>query len=427
MAYMKRFVFLAAALFANAATAQWQVTGTPVPDLAAFDDAMHTIMANHAIPSGEMAITWQGRLVLAHGYTLNPGPDDIVVQPTSLFRIASVTKPITSTLINRLIQEGRLSLDDTIGQYIDLAPPPGGSADPRLATITIRNLLEHLAGFGVSSTVGYDPMFYDAQIAQALGTTLPIHQADIIEFMNGQPLVTDPGTTFNYSNYGYLLLGRVIESVTGMSYADYAASVLNPIGIWDLRLARATPAGRAPDEVYYDSGYFATTVMDDSGAIVPFEYGGFNIENMDSHGGWIASAVELARWLGNLDDPGAPDAILDQASIDRMYSLPENYPLPYHPGDYYYAEGWEARDYGNGQRNTWHNGSLPSTTSYIVRTRYGWDYAVILNRRDETGATDYSAEVDAAMWNAYAQITNWPAGDEFPHALPVIFRGGFDR
>ena len=415
------------ALTAGGASAQWQVTGTPVPELAPFDAAMQTIMANHAIPSGAMAVTWQGRLVMAHGYTLNPAPDDIVAQPDSLFRIASVSKPITSTLVNRLIQEGRLSLEDTIGEYIDLAPPPGGTADPRLATITVRNLLEHLAGFGVSTTIGFDPMFYDANIASALGIPLPIDRHDVIEFMNGEPLQSDPGTTYNYSNYGYLVLGRVIEAVTGMSYADYAASVLNPIGIWDMRLGRSLEQYRAPGEVFYDSGFFGTTVMDASGATVPFEYGAFNIENMDAHGGWLVSAVELARWLSNLDDPSAPNAILDAASLDRMYSLPENYSLPYNPGDYFYAEGWAVRDYGAGQRNAWHAGSLPSTTSYIVRTRDGWDYAVILNRRDESGQTDYSAEVDGAMWNAYAQIATWPAGDEFPHALPVIFRGGFDR
>ena len=89
--------------FAPAASAQWTVTGTPVPQLAAFDSAMHTLMQNHAIPSAQMAVTWQGRLVLAHGYTLNPGANDILVQPQSLFRIASDSKQITSVLINRLI------------------------------------------------------------------------------------------------------------------------------------------------------------------------------------------------------------------------------------------------------------------------------------------------------------------------------------
>ncbi len=415
--------------FAPAASAQWTVTGTPVPQLAAFDSAMHTLMQNHAIPSAQMAVTWQGRLVLAHGYTLNPGANDILVQPQSLFRIASDSKQITSVLINRLIQEGRLSLTATIGQFIDLTPPPGKSADPRLATITIRNLLEHLAGFGdhaSGTTQGFDPMFDDVEIATALGVTLPVSQAQIIRFMNGKPLLSNPGSTYRYSNYGYLLLGRVIESVTGLRYADYMASVFNPIGVWDMRPGRSLLAYRAPGEVFYNSGFVGTTVMDTSGSTVPFEYGGFNIDNMDSHGGLIVSAVELARYLSNLDAPAAPNALLNQASIDRMYSLPQNYPLPYHAGDYYYAEGWAVRDYGNGLRNAWHEGSLPSTTAWVVRTEYGWDYAVILNRRDETGQTDYGSEIDSAMWSAYGQITQWPTSNEFPSALPVIFRNGFD-
>jgi CubicO group peptidase (beta-lactamase class C family) len=417
---------LSAVLVPCASAQSWRVTGTATPLLEPFDDAMQRIMTAHGIPAGAMAVTWQGRLVMAHGYTLNPGPSDPVVQPQSLFRIASVTKPMTSTLIQRLIQEGRLSPDDTLGQYVDLTPPPGLTADPLLATVTIRNLLEHLAGFGVYNTIGYDPMFHDASIAQALGIALPIDRADIVEFMNGVPLVSNPGTTYNYSNYGYLLLGRVIEAVTGMSYPDYAASIFNPIGLCDLLQGRSVEANRAPGEVPYESGYTTTTVMDASGTTVPFEYGGFNIENMQSHGAWIASVVDLARWLSNLDAPAAPNAILDATSLDRMFSLPQNYPLPYNPGDYYYAKGWAVRDFGNGQRNVWHDGNLPGTTSYVVRTRYGWDYAVLLNRRDETGQTSYSNEIDAAMWNAYPQIINWPEGDEFPTALPVIFRSSFE-
>jgi CubicO group peptidase (beta-lactamase class C family) len=428
------WIVLSALACTPGAWAAWTVTGTPAPELAAFDSAMQTIMQNHDITSGEMAVTWQGRLVLAHGYTLNPGPNDILVQPYSQFRIASISKQITSTLINRLIQDGRLSLDATLGQFVDLTPLPGRTADPRLATITIRNLLEHLAGFGdyaSGSTQGYDPMFDDFEVETATGTSLPVSQTDIIRFMNGVPLVSEPGSTFRYSNYGYMLLGRVIESVTGMRYSDYAASILNPIGIAEMRQGHSALSGRAANEVFYSSGGLTSiTVLDNSDSVVPVEYGGFNIENMDSHGGWIASAIELARFLSNLDNPAAANAILNQTSIDRMFALPQNYPLPYTTGDAYYAQGWLVRDFGGGKRNTWHEGSLPGTTAYVVRTSTGWDYAVVLNRRAETGGADYGGEIDAAMWNAYAQISQWPTGDEFPSAslaqqknrLPRTFR-----
>jgi CubicO group peptidase (beta-lactamase class C family) len=293
----------------------------------------------------------------------------------------------------------------------------------------VRDLLEHRAGFGnFTDDSGFeaDPMFSDAEIAADFGKGLPISQSDIIHAMNGVALAYPPHSTFNYSNYGYLLLGRIIEAVTGMSYERYAASVFNPVGVWDMRLARSTLADRAPNEVFYYSGFTQPTVMDGSGTIVPDEYGGFNIENMDSHGGWIISAVELVRIMSNLDNPSASGAILDQASIDRMFSLPQNYPLPYQTGDAYYAEGWWVRDYGSGYRNTWHDGSLPGTTSYVVRASDGWDYVMILNRRDESGVTDYASDIDSLMWTAHDAITQWPTNDLFPQALPVIFRNGFD-
>lgn len=402
------------------------VTGAPAPGLEAFDGVMRNVMQGPfgEIPAVALAVTYRGRLVLAHGYTL--GGTAPLTQPQSLFRIASVSKQITSTLINRLIQEGRLSLDDTLGQFVSLTPAPGQTIDPRLASITVRSLLEHLSGLGVQATIGYDPMFHDASIAQALGIPLPVGRADIIEFMNGVPLASAPGSTFNYSNYGYLLLGRIIEAVTGMPYADYAASMLYPLGICDLQQGHSLPQQRLPGEVTYDSGWTAPTVMDNSGASVPLEYGGFHLENMDSHGGWVASAVGLARFLSNLDFPNAQVALLDADSLDRMFGLPQNYPPPYQTGDAYYAKGWWVRDYGIGLRNTWHDGSLPSTTAYVLRTEYGWDYAVLLNRRDENDSGALSAWLDQNMWAAYSQVSQWPGGNQFPTAMQTVFRSGFD-
>ena len=414
-------------LFAIApAAAQWTTTGVFVPQLVAYDTAVQQMMTGHNIPSAQLAITYQGRLVLARGYSYNPGPNDIITQPDSLFRIASLSKPFTSILINRLIQEGRLSLTNTLGQYVSLTPRPGTTADPRLASVTIRNLLEHRAGFGNVPSSNQDPMFADETIAPQLGVGLPISMANIISYMNGVPLNSNPGTTENYSNYGYLLLGRVIESVTGMSYADYAASVLRPIGIWDMCLGKSELSGRAPREAYYSAAPWThINVMNNSGAIVPYAYGGFNIQNMDAHGGWIMSAVEMVRLLSNLDSPSASSAILNQTSLNRMYGLPQNYPLPYVNGNAYYAQGWSVINFGSG-KNVWHAGSLPGTSTMMIRSQYGYDYALFFNRRDESGATSYTLEMDNAMWNAYSQVTQWPTHDLFGSWLPTVFKAGFD-
>ncbi len=427
---MKRLTIILAFVLTTMATgagAQWTATGIEVPQLAAFDQQMQNLMVARDVPSGAIAVGWQGRLVLARGYSWNPGPDDIITQPTSLFRLASVSKPITSTLVHRLIQDGLLSATDAIGEFIDLTPRPGTGIDPRLPAITVRNLLQMLGGFGDPATLGYDPVFRDTVVAAGLGIPLPVSHADVIRYQSGEPLVADPGTTYHYSNYGYKLLGRVVEAASGMSYERYAQRVFNRIGVWNFRLARARQQERAPGEVAYHSGGQGPNVIDASGGNLPWEYGGsINEDTMDAYGGWVASAPELLRWLTNLDAPDAPDAILEAASLDAMFALPENFVGPYPSGSYYYASGWAVRDYGASGRTSWHAGSLPSTSTYVVRYRNGFDIAILLNRRNESNPDDTTNAMDAAVWTAYGQVTSWPAHDLFPQVLTTIMRDGFD-
>ncbi len=427
MKILRPSLSIAFLLVATCAQAQWTVTGQVVPELAVFDTQMKQLMMTHNVPAGAVAVAWQGRMVLAHGYSWNPGAEDFTTQPDSLFRIASCSKPITSTLVNRLIQEGRLAPGDTVAQHVDLTPRTGASADPRLASVTIRNLLEMLGGFGDPATLGYDPVFRDSVVAQGLGIPLPVSKEDIIRYQSGEPLVANPGTTYHYSNYGYLLLGRVIEAVTGLSYEDYAQTVFKPIGVHKLRQARARKSERATGEVAYHSGYTAPSVLDPSGTILPVEYGGsINEDHLDAYGGWVGSAPDLLRWATNLDDPSAPDAILDQASLARTFALPENYPLPYQDGEYYYASGWAVRHYAGAGYTTWHAGSLPSTSSYVVRVWNGYEIVILLNRRDEGNADAMTSAMDAVVWNSLSQVTSWPSHDLFPRYLDTIWHGGFE-
>lgn len=414
------------AVAADPAAAQWTVTGTPVPELAAFDSAMQTFMTARNIPSGQLAVTWQGRLVLARGYSYNPGPNDLLVQPDSLFRLASVSKPVTSTLVHRLAQDGQLDLDQTLASLVDLAPLPGQVADPRLATVTVRDLLEHLGGFNGWPQANADPMFADAAHALAHSVPLPVGQAQITRTVSGVAMAAEPGSTYRYSNYGYMLLGRIVEAASGMSYQRYCDQVFNRIGVWDFRMARSAMTGRYGNEVFYNSGTTSTTVIDPSGAVVPVEYGGFNIENLGGAGNRVGNAIELVRWLANLDAPAAPDALLDAVSLARMFGLPQNHPLPYTPGSPYYGSGWSVRDFGAGGRTTWHAGSLRSITTSVVRHNSGFNFAALVNRRAPDNSSAWNGELDTAVFGAFAQVTQWPPHDLFPTQLPVVFRSGFD-
>jgi CubicO group peptidase (beta-lactamase class C family) len=395
---------------------QWTATGHTIAELADFDNTMQSFMQARSISGGALAVTRNGRLVLARGYTYTDDAEDLTVQPTSLFRIASISKPLTATAVLRLVQDGRLSLSSKVKDLISLTPPPGQFPDARLANVTVRNLLQHLGGW--NRDIAFDPMFRDANIAAALGSPLPISQDNILTYMTGQPLQHNPGTIYAYSNYGYCLLGQIITAVTGLPYANYVSQVVfNPLLITRPTLGRTLPANRLPMEVKYHSQYFGPTVFNNSGSIAPYPYGGWNLENMDSHGGWLASAIDLVRFAASFDDP-ASSPLLNAASITTMFGLPENIPSAnYTPGDWYYACGWAVRDWGGGNRNTWHDGSLDGT--YTLMVRRGSDHTnwcVLFNQRDDASNLSYS-DIDGALHAAANAVTTWPDHDLFSEYL----------
>src|SRR5262249_38714238 len=154
------------------------------------------------------------------------------VRPRSLFRIASVSKPITSAAVLQLVEQGKLGLDDRVVDLLDVRHngDPIAPADPRLKRVTIRHLLQHRGGWDRDKS--FDPMFRSVRIAREFGTRPPAGPELIIASMWKRPLDFDPGARSCYSNFGYCVLGRVIEKVSGISYEAYVREhILAPLGI----------------------------------------------------------------------------------------------------------------------------------------------------------------------------------------------------
>src|SRR6202044_1462244 len=129
---------------------------------------------------------------------------------------------------------------------------------------------------------------------------------DIIRYMLRQPLQFEPGTKSVYSNFGYCLLGRVIEKASGLGYEEYIRKeVLAPLGIQRMHIGHSLLKDRRPDEVHYYAGkkQFPAVVGPDLGMPVPAPYGSWNHEALDSHGGWIASAGDLVRFAAAFNEP----------------------------------------------------------------------------------------------------------------------------
>src|SRR5688500_17690500 len=270
-------------------------------------------MRTYAIPGVAVAVVRYGKLFDARGFGYANVENKTPVQPDALFRIASVSKPITSAAIMKLVEEGRLDgLDDLVAPIIaDLTPAPGATVDPRWEQITIRHLLNHTGGWDrTKPNGGFDPMFRPEIAAAAVGAPAPASAETVIRYMKGMPLDFTPGSKHVYSNFGYAILGRVIERLSGMPYEDYVrARVLQPVGANRTRLGKTRMRDALADEVKYylpgEPGLGLTLPMVPSvfpgEGTVPINYGAYYVEAMDSHGGWVSSTVDLMRFMAGVD------------------------------------------------------------------------------------------------------------------------------
>ena len=383
-------------------------TGVFVPKMANVDEVFSKFMNNWDIPGGSIAIVKDGRLVYARGFGYANKESNELMKPDHLLRIASVSKPITSIAIMKLIDEGEVTVDAKVFGTDGILNGPSYKTivDPRVKNITVSHLLHHTSGWGFINKHS-DPMFLNQHIARQMGEPTPVGPETIIKFMlTTQRLNNEPGANYFYSNFGFCILGRIIEQVSGKSYENYVQTeLLNPLGISEMQLGQNLYENKAPNEVkYYDfPGAPLVNSVYGIGAGVPFPYGGFNIEAMDSHGGWIASVIDLVRLLVAVDGVDTKPDILNQAAIQLMTT-----PSTANSG---YGMGWAVNPWGN----WWHVGDLPGTSSILVRTSNGLGWAVLFNTRS-SNSQGFIVQMDNMVWEAIKGIDNWPTHDLFEQA-----------
>jgi len=394
------------------------IAGRPVPELAAFDQLIQQVMAQWGLQGGALALAKDGRLVFSHAYGWADLDAGQPFQPSSLCRIASDSKPFTAVTILRLLDAGKLSLDDKAFRILSgLQPPANATIDPRLDDITIQNLLQHTGGW--DSTKSFDPQYppFTYWEAGTLGVAAPPTAEQIVRFMLSQPLDFDPGTKYVYSNFGYNVLGRVIERITGLSYGDAVQQlVLAPSGISDMRLGRTRLEDRLPGEVRYvnlPDQALVPSVFPGVG-YVPNAYGGYYMEALDAHGGWIATAEDQIRFATAVDGQRGT-ALLAPATVDAMLHTP----IPQETGAAGAGNatpvsglGWGVRPDGNGL--SWsHAGALEGAcASWMIRRPDGVTISFVFSSLP----TDYETffgDLIPALTQASDGIQNWPAFDLF--------------
>jgi N-acyl-D-amino-acid deacylase len=396
-------------------------TGAERPQFAAYDRMMLALMAEHGVPGASLAVARDGKLLLARGYGWADVERREPVQPDSMFRIASLTKPLTAALVLRLAEQGEFGLDDRIVERLPraLLPKKGAFLDPRLPRATIRHCLQHTAGWD-RALVG-DPVANPRGIAKDLRIESPPAPRDIVRWQLAQPLQFEPGARHAYSNVGYLVLARIVEEATGKSWSQALDEVvLAPLRMRRTRPAGATLAKRAKGEVRYHDGEgrkAPNLYKPGQGAPVPMPYGGEHVEGFEAHGGLISSAIDLVRFASSFDDPRA-SPILGFESIRQLCAPPAGEVGHDAEGKRlaaYYGLGMLVRPFDDeGRANLWHSGLIAGTEAFLAHLGNKLNWCVLFNTNGKDKDGWLAGLVDGRLHEATSAVQDWQAEDLHP-------------
>ncbi|WP_439185123.1 serine hydrolase domain-containing protein [Carboxylicivirga taeanensis] len=365
-------------------------------DFSYLEKQVERFMHRELLEGASVAIAKDGKLVYAKGFGYADKEMEIAVEPSHLFRIASVSKLITAAGIMRLKEQGRLTLDDKVFGETGILNDSIylKYRDKRVEDITVRHLLEHSGGW---TTRWGDQMFMPTIVASSLHKALPVSKSDIIRFVLNKRLHFTPGQSAYYSNLGYMILGEVISKVSGIEYEKYIqTNLLYPLGIFDMRIGGSYLHERAELEVKYYEPTPTFYVSDHSGTgeEVLRTYGGNDMQALGAAGGWIASSTDLMKLMLAIDGFSTYPDFLSSESIRLMVDDEINN---------YGPLGWRRI-----RSNTWfRTGTLAGTSALMARQDDGIAYVVLFNTGSWKGPA-LANDIARVMNRGISSIENWP-------------------
>lgn len=350
------------------------ISGKAGPGLEPFDPSTLKIMDRHGIPGAALAIAKDGKLVLAKGYGWANVTTGEPVQPTTLFGLASLSKPITAVATLLLVDQGKLDLEARVFEFLrQIKPLRGARTDPRIQQVTVRQCLQHSGGWDRS--VSGDPINWEPQISRALRARPPISPEQFISFIRGWPLDFAPGSAAKYSNVGYVILGEVVATVSGQPYEKFVAErVLKPMGIKD--------AGVHELDGKYFAGEAHRHLAGTLTALPPMQ-----LPMVESAGGWSGSVVDMARFLTNLDGSRGKSVLSDKARA--MMLAPPQSPIKPRDNGTYFGLGWDAVTVTEQGPTYFKDGSYQGMRTFMKRLPNGVNWALLYNASMEFDPQDH--------------------------------------
>ncbi len=377
---------------------------------ASLDASIERFMRKWHITGASVAIARNGKLLYAKGFGYSNLEEQEVMQPYNLLRVASISKLITAVAVMKLVDDGKLSLNQKVFGRKGILNDSYYSNyfDVRVEEITVRHLMEHSAGW---TTRWGDHLFMPESIARQSGKELPLSKDDIIQFALSKRLHFDPGKRSSYNNLGYVILERVIEGASGRPYESYVREVIfEPIGVVDAFIAHNYDSLRYP----YETRYYE---IPDSKPIPAFDgqpllvmkcRGGNDVRTLGAAGGWVISSLSLIKFLLSIDED-SDETIISKKSIRALSQRePEKHPLGWR---------WVSID-----GSKWRTGSFAGTSALAIDQSDGFTFVFLSNTSPWIGAR-FPYQVKSMMSEAMRRVSLWPQVDLFQPGSVARLKG----
>ena len=306
------------------------------------------------VPGASVLVLRDGQPLVRRAHGMANLEDGIAAAPQTNYRLASVSKQFTAAAVLLLIEDGRLKLDDRIGQYLPGLPAATNA-------ITLRHLLTHTSGL-----IDYEDVMDPADTRQ-------VHDADVLTLLQSQDRTYfAPGTGYRYSNSGYALLALIVERASNQRYARFLHDrIFQPLGMRDT-VAYEAGVSEVAHRAYgysFENGAWTRTDQSTTSAVL-------------GDGGIYSSIDDLAKWDAALYD----GRLLSEQSLRQAFT-------PATPTDDPQVE------YGFGWRITgdslWHSGESIGFRNVIVRWPQRRLTVVMLTNRDDPEPYELAKKIGA--------------------------------
>jgi CubicO group peptidase (beta-lactamase class C family) len=299
------------------------------------------------VPGASLLVVRNGQLLVHRSYGLANLEEQITATPATNYRLASVTKQFTATSILLLMEDGKLSLDDSLRKWLPTLPQVANA-------MTIRQVLSHMSGL-----IDYEDVIPADMITQ-------LHDADVLKILETQNRTCfPPGTAYRYSNSGYSLLALIVGKASGKDFATFLKErIFTPLGMNNTVAYEEGISTVAHRAFGYseENGKWIRTDQSQTSAVL-------------GDGGIYSSIDDLAKWDAALYD--------SRLLSDKSRALAFTPVTATDDATVRYGMGWRITDEKVGGSTLWHSGETMGSRNVIIRYPQQHLTVIVLTNRND--------------------------------------------